>query len=95
MVVDIFVKDVEDVFLLGLKKEYIIPRAVKIYYYIIVNKRIKMKQEYLDKLEKANSLIFEVEQELKKEKSNHEAHTLRIVRIEINNVKNNIRNNSG
>ena len=46
-----------------------------------------MNQEDLDKLAKATSLIFEVEQKWRKEKYGYAANTLYKARIEINNAR--------
>ena len=47
-----------------------------------------MDKQDINKLDKAHSLIFEVEQKWKKEGYSHISHTLFKARLEINNTKN-------
>lgn len=46
-----------------------------------------MDQKYLDKIQEGNSIIFDVEQELRKAGYEYAAHTLYKARIEINNAR--------
>lgn len=46
-----------------------------------------MRQKELDELERANSIIFEVEQKWREQKLDYAADTLYKARIEINNAR--------